>query len=67
MQFRMEQELLHLPTEGARRTPQELVRLTLRRHLQKVIEDEAGGVTSGLRKWIAHHDSAIVLTVIEIL
>ncbi len=42
--IRMEKDLLDLLTEGARRTPhkkQELIRLTLRRHLRKVIDDEA--------------------------
>lgn len=50
MPIRMEQELLDLLTEGARRTPhkkQELVRLTLRRHLQRVIDDEAARVPEG--------------------
>jgi hypothetical protein len=45
MPIRMEKDLLDLLAEGARRTPhkkQELIRLTLRRHLQEVIDDEAG-------------------------
>jgi hypothetical protein len=40
----MEKELMDLLKEGARRTPhkkQELIRLTLRRHLKEVIEAEA--------------------------
>ncbi len=40
----MEKDLLDFLTEGARRTPhkkQELIRLTLRRHLREVIDDEA--------------------------
>jgi hypothetical protein len=44
MPIRLEKELIELLKEGARRTPhkkQELVRLTLRRHLQEVIEEEA--------------------------
>jgi hypothetical protein len=44
MQIRMEKELADLLAEGARRTPhkkQELVRLTLRRHLRDVIEEES--------------------------
>jgi hypothetical protein len=44
MPIRMEKELVDLLNEGARRTPhkkQELIRLTLRRHLRSVIEDEA--------------------------
>ena len=44
MPIRMEKDLLDLLAEGARRTPykkQELIRLTLRRHLQKVIDEEA--------------------------
>jgi len=43
---RFEGELLSLLQEGARRTPhkkQELIRLTLRRHLASVIETEASG------------------------
>ena len=50
MPIRMEQELLDLLAEGARRTPhkkQELVRLTLRRHLQRVIDDEATKAPEG--------------------
>ena len=42
--IRLEKELVELLKEGARRTPhkkQELVRLTLRRHLREVIEAEA--------------------------
>ena len=42
--IRMEKELVDLLKEGARRTPhkkQELIRLTLRRHLRGVIEQEA--------------------------
>lgn len=44
MPIRIEKELLDLLSEGARRTPhkkQELIRLTLRRHLKEVIEAEA--------------------------
>jgi hypothetical protein len=44
MPIRLEKELTDLLTEGAKRTPhkkQELVRLTLRRHLKDVIEEEA--------------------------
>lgn len=44
MPIRMEKELMDLLKEGARRTPhkkQELVRLTLRRHLREIIEEEA--------------------------
>jgi hypothetical protein len=44
MPIRMEKELVDLLKEGARRTPhkkQELIRLTLRRHLRSVIENEA--------------------------
>jgi hypothetical protein len=44
MPIRMEKELVDLLKEGTRRTPhkkQELIRLTLRRHLRGVIEDEA--------------------------
>ena len=44
MPIRMEKELVELLKEGVRRTPhkkQELVRLTLRRHLREVIEAEA--------------------------
>ena len=44
MPIRIEKDLLKLLSEGARRTPhkkQELVRLTLRRHLREVIEEEA--------------------------
>lgn len=39
----MEKDLMDLLAEGARRTPhkkQELVRLTLRRHLRSVIDEE---------------------------
>jgi hypothetical protein len=42
--IRMEKELLDLLSEGARRTPhkkQELIRITLRRHLRDVIAEEA--------------------------
>ena len=42
--LRVEKELHDLLTEGSRRTPhkkQELIRLTLRRHLRAVIEQEA--------------------------
>src|SRR5262245_42723603 len=42
--LRLEKELHDLLTEGSRRTPhkkQELIRLTLRRHLRAVIEQEA--------------------------
>jgi hypothetical protein len=42
--IRMERELVDLLKEGARRTPhkkQELIRITLRRHLREVIEEEA--------------------------
>ena len=44
MPIRIEEELVDLLAEGARRTPhrkQELIRLTLRRHLREVIEEEA--------------------------
>ena len=44
MPIRLEKELLDLLREGTRRTPhkkQELVRLTLRRHLRETIEEEA--------------------------
>jgi hypothetical protein len=44
MPIRIEKELMDLLREGVRRTPhrkQELVRLTLRRHLREVIEEEA--------------------------
>jgi hypothetical protein len=44
MPIRLEKELVTLLSEGARRTPhrkQELVRITLRRHLREVIEAEA--------------------------
>lgn len=44
MPIRIEEELVSLLAEGARRTPhkkQELIRLTLRRHLREVIEQEA--------------------------
>jgi hypothetical protein len=42
--LRMEKELHDLLEEGSRRTPhkkQELIRLTLRRHLRAIIEQEA--------------------------
>lgn len=42
--IRIEKELLDLLSEGARRTPhkkQELIRITLRRHLREVIEEES--------------------------
>ena len=45
MPVRFEPELQELLREGARRTPhkkQELIRITLRRYLPKVIEQEAG-------------------------
>ncbi len=45
MPVRFEPELQQLLREGARRTPhkkQELIRITLRRYLPKVIEQEAG-------------------------
>jgi hypothetical protein len=45
MPVRFEAELQELLREGARRTPhkkQELIRLTLRRYLPRVIEQEAG-------------------------
>lgn len=44
MPIRMEKELADLLAEGARRTPhkkQELIRITLRRHLRKVIDEES--------------------------
>jgi hypothetical protein len=44
MPIRMEKKLVDLLKEGARRTPhkkQELIRITLRRHLREVIEEEA--------------------------
>jgi hypothetical protein len=50
MPIRMEKELMDLLKEGVRRTPhkkQELVRLTLRRHLREVIEEEAKPPTNG--------------------
>jgi hypothetical protein len=46
MPVRFEPELQQLLSEGARRTPhkkQELIRITLRRYLPKVIEQEAQG------------------------
>lgn len=42
--IRMEKELMDLLSEGARKTPhkkQELIRITLRRHLREVIAEEA--------------------------
>ncbi len=51
MPIRMEKDLLDLLAEGARRTPhkkQELIRLTLRRHLREVIDEEA--VTAPLQR-----------------
>lgn len=42
--IRVEREILDLLSEGARRTPhkkQELIRITLRRHLREVISEEA--------------------------
>jgi hypothetical protein len=50
MPIRIEKELMDLLNEGARRTPhkkQELVRLTLRRHLLEVIEEEATPAKNG--------------------
>jgi hypothetical protein len=47
---RFEAELLEMLREGARRTPhkkQELIRITLRRYLPKVIEQEAGKHSHG--------------------
>jgi hypothetical protein len=44
MPIRLEKELVDLLREGARRTPhkkQELIRITLRRHLREVIDAEA--------------------------
>jgi hypothetical protein len=44
MPVRLDQNLQNMLREGARRTPhkkQELIRLTLRRHLREVIEQEA--------------------------
>jgi hypothetical protein len=44
MPIRIEKDLLTLLAEGARRTPhkkQELIRITLRRHLREVIEQES--------------------------
>jgi hypothetical protein len=44
MPVRLDQNLQNMLQEGARRTPhkkQELIRLTLRRHLREVIEQEA--------------------------
>lgn len=44
MPIRIEKELLDMLSEGSKRTPhkkQELIRLTLRRHLREVIEEEA--------------------------
>jgi hypothetical protein len=58
MPIRMEKELSDLLKEGARRTPhkkQELVRLTLRRHLREVIEEEskkpAQGRVTNIEPW----------------
>lgn len=50
MPIRLEKELMDLLKEGARRTPhkkQELVRLTLRRHLRETIEEEARPAKEG--------------------
>jgi hypothetical protein len=54
----MEKELRDLLKEGARRTPhkkQELVRLTLRKHLREVIEEEAvkpkAGRVTNIEPW----------------
>ncbi len=50
MPVRFEPELQQLLREGARRTPhkkQELIRITLRRYLPKVIEQEAGKRSRG--------------------
>jgi hypothetical protein len=50
MPVRFEPELQHLLREGARRTPhkkQELIRITLRRYLPRVIEQEAGKRSGG--------------------
>jgi hypothetical protein len=44
MPIRIEKQLVDLLKEGARRTPhkkQELIRITLRKHLRDVIEQEA--------------------------
>jgi hypothetical protein len=58
MPVRFEPELQQLLQEGARRTPhkkQELIRITLRRYLPKVIEQEAGkrdrGRLTRLKPW----------------
>ena len=58
MPVRIEKELRDLLQEGARRTPhkkQELIRLTLRRHLRDVIEEEAvkpnGGRVTNIEPW----------------
>ena len=50
MPVRFEPELQKLLREGARRTPhkkQELIRITLRRYLPRVIEQEAGKRSGG--------------------
>lgn len=44
MPIRLDKELITLLDEGVQRTPhkkQELIRLTLRRHLKKIIDEEA--------------------------
>ena len=44
MPIRIEKELMDVLDEGARRTPhkkQELIRITLRRHLRQVIDEES--------------------------
>ena len=50
MPLRVEKELHDLMAEGSRRTPykkQELIRLTLRRHLRAIIEQEARAASPG--------------------
>jgi hypothetical protein len=50
MPIRLEKELVELLKEGARKTPhkkQELIRITLRRHLREVIDLEAKPVKKG--------------------
>ena len=58
MPIRIEKELRDLLKEGARRTPhkkQELIRLTLRKHLREVIEEEAvkpkAGRVTNIEPW----------------
>ena len=58
MPIRLEKELMDLLRDGAKRTPhkkQELVRITLRRHLREVIEAEmtrpARGRVTAIEPW----------------